>query len=56
MEQFHADALSGGTRPKPHIFLAAAKALRDIKQKNQAIVINGESGAGKTETTKLLTL
>ena len=53
MDGCQRDALRG-TRGKPHIFGVAAKAHQDIRNRNQAIVINGESGAGKTETTKLL--
>jgi len=38
----------------PHIYEVVAKAYHGVKSENrpQAIVINGESGAGKTETTK----
>ena len=40
--------------PKPHIFSLAFGAYRALvaKQKPQTILISGESGAGKTETTK----
>ena len=39
----------------PHIYEVSAKAFLGVcKNRSQAIVINGESGAGKTETTKLL--
>ena len=53
MDKFSEEAVSGA-RMRPHIFCVAAKAFHDIRNKNQAIVINGESGAGKTETTKIL--
>jgi myosin-5 len=38
----------------PHIYAVAAEALRQLREahKSQAIVISGESGAGKTENTK----
>jgi myosin I len=38
----------------PHIFSVAESCLRDLKndEKNQSIVIRGESGSGKTEATK----
>ena len=39
---------------EPHIFSVAAEAYRQIfeSEKDQAIVISGESGAGKTENMK----
>ncbi len=38
----------------PHIFLVAGNAFRAMVREgtSQSLVINGESGAGKTETTK----
>jgi myosin heavy subunit len=38
----------------PHIYAIAAEAFKCLfeNQKNQAIVISGESGAGKTENAK----
>ena len=42
------------TLPPPHIFLTAAQAYDAISQvrASQSVLISGESGAGKTETTK----
>jgi len=40
--------------PKPHVFAAGSVVFRGIcdRQKCQTVLISGESGAGKTETTK----
>ena len=41
---------------RPHIFLTADKAFKEmrLRGKSQSIIITGESGAGKTETTKFV--
>ncbi|XP_053372898.1 uncharacterized protein LOC123560715 [Mercenaria mercenaria] len=51
-DKYHADKY--GTEVQPHIFQIASTAYRRMRENdaNQVIIVSGESGAGKTESTK----
>eukprot|EP00854_Cymbomonas_tetramitiformis_P001340 gene1340-1938_t len=49
------NAYRTGRAVDPHVYLTADRAFNAMRkdEKNQSMVISGESGAGKTETTKI---
>jgi len=54
---FKNETISHSENKQPHIFDLSTKAYSNMQanRKNQSIIVNGESGAGKTEAVKLLT-
>ncbi|CDJ48979.1 Myosin IJ heavy chain, putative [Eimeria brunetti] len=58
LKQAFIESTANRNRPPPHPFVVAEEALRRLvgTQTSQTIVVSGQSGAGKTETSKQLML
>ena len=56
VKNLHSGLADERSRPEPHLFMAAEEAYQDliIDKRSQSIIITGESGAGKTEATKII--
>ena len=58
MKQAHLFAKDGcvDNELPPHVYTTSARAFADLisKNTNQSVLVSGESGAGKTETTKIM--
>jgi len=53
---FQSGVVDESARPEPHLFMVAEEAYQDlvIDKQSQSIIVTGESGAGKTEATKVI--
>lgn len=56
VKDFRRGTVDDTARPDPHLFMVAEEAYEDliIDKQSQSIIVTGESGAGKTEATKII--